>query len=896
MIKRNLFVLFSILMALFLASCDVGLGSAVDTEPPVLTIDYPQSGSIIRDSFILAGSCKDDVAVSKVEVVVKTQGSTSKVVGIYEADVDNKDNFWQVELNHFAESRESYNGWEYADGNYSIDVRAYDDASRVSGTSSISVTIDNTAPLLILKTPGNANIDAPTEYGTTVKIAGTIVDDNEVQHLTMSLVSKDKDIENNPEYKSSWTLSNVSTAGGTEEIFAKLTDDEAEELTQRYNEVYVNTDSNGNVYYYTLFKVEDNAKEYKNPKETENATLGNSTDKFFFSDDVTSVWSSESKGTTFKTVQKVINGTNTDVDDELKAEILNIYNNEAKQYAACLINKDANPKYSVLGYSVDEKNLSVENKKNIPSAQPGGTISIQSVMGRNANYILPKTIHVIQVGPLQEDANLKTTIDYLYGYMVENFVKDHGIDNDDGVTSIRPSNTKINYNGYDNIWRELGVDASEEEELTKKKNSSSCENYTYSVKVAADTEPGKIYLIAAFGDDEQNGKLTNDGYYIFKGSSSDIPPTVLWESDLDYGKNSVKDRGYVKDYSKLKFGGKYNSNVDVIEGECKYSVVVTGENGTANPTNADFEGPVIIDKTNKLWSIDLSKNPNRFNFDNEKEYLYDITVTLKNSAGTGTNNHKIHVDTKKPVVNISSISPTTIKKYLNGGSEVERTAVNGKIKFQGNVDDTALMKVEYEVSYAADGDVLFRKSLGKTYTVNEEINTRSKYESDGTVAADGKEILDEHTFIIKLIATDEAGNVGEYNSSEFNKNDPLFIDQSTDAPVLVPNNFTQITDKTKVKENDNVFDASGNKTLLATITDDDLLQTVQVEFYKEDKKVGNAVEIKNLSQSSYALKQVLPATDGIYWVQITAKDNDGHNKDDCPHIGGLFIALDNSKP
>lgn len=898
MIKRNLFVLFSISMALFLASCDVGLGSAVDTEPPVLTIDYPQSGSIIRDSFILAGSCKDDVAVSKVEVVVKTQGSTSKVVGIYEADVDNKDNFWQVELNHFAESRESYNGWEYADGNYSIDVRAYDDASRVSGTSSISVKIDNTAPLLILKTPGNANIDAPTEYGTTVKIAGTIVDDNEVQHLTMSLVSKDKDIENNPEYKSSWTLSNVSTAGGTEEIFAKLTDDEAEELTQRYNEVYVNTDSNGNVYYYTLFEVEDNAKEYKNPKETENATLGNSTDKFFFSDDVTSVWSSESKGTTFKTVQKVINGTNTDVDDELKAEILNIYKDAAKQYAACLINKDANPKYSVLGYSVDEKNLSVENKKNIPSAQPGGTISIQSVMGRNANYILPKTIHVIQVGPLQEDANLKATIDYLYGYMVENFVKDHGIDNDDGVTSIRPSNTIINYNGYDNIWRELGVDASEEEELTKKKNSSSCENYTYSVKVAADTEPGKIYLIAAFGDDEQNGKLTNDGYYIFKGSSSDIPPTVLWESDLDDGKNDVKDRGYVKDYSKLKFGGKYNSNVDLIAEDCKYSVVVTGENGTADPINADFEGPVNIDKTNKLWSIDLSKNPNRFNFDNEKEYLYDITVTLKNSAGTGTNNHKIHIDTKKPVVNISSISPTTIKKYLNGGSEVERTAVNGKIKFQGNVDDTALMKVEYEVSYAADGDVLFRKSLGKTYTVNEEINTRSKYKDDGTVAADGKEILDEHTFIIKLIATDEAGNVGEYDSSEFNKKDPLFIDQSTDAPVLVPNNFTQITDKTKVKENDNVFDASGNKTLLATITDDDLLQTVQVEFYKEDKttKVGNAVEIKNLSQSSYALKQVLPATDGIYWVQITAKDNDGHNKDDCPHIGGFFIAVDTDKP
>ena len=536
---------------------------------------------------------------------------------------------------------------------------------------------------------------------------------------------------------------------------------------------------------------------------------------------------------------------------------------------------------------------------NIPSAQPGGTISIQSVMGRNANYILPKTIHVIQVGPIADGDFSKAIADLIYDYAVEKFAGKVGIDTSPaGITILRNHTGTINIEEKVFNWRELGVDISEKEELTKKNSSSSCENYTYSVKVAADTDPGQVYLIAAIGDDEQNGKLTNDGYYIFKGSSSDIPPTVLWESDLDDGKNGVKDRGYVNDYSKLKFGGKYNSNVDVIENECTYSVVVTGENGTDNQINAKFEGPVNIDKINKRWSIDLSKNDNKFIFDEEKEYLYDITVTLKNSAGTGTNNHKIHVDTKTPVVNISSISPTIIKKYLNGGSEVERTAVNGKIKFQGNVDDTALMKVEYEVSYAADGDVLFRKSLGKTYTVNEEINTRSKYEADGTVAADGKEILDEHTFIIKLIATDEAGNVGEYNSSEFNKKDPLFIDQSTDAPVLVPNNFTQITDETKVKENDNVFDASGNKTLLATITDDDLLQTVQVEFYKEDKttKVGNAVEIKNLSQSSYALKQVLPPTDGIYWVQITAKDNDGHNKDDCPHIGGFFIAVDTDKP
>lgn len=906
MIRRNIFVVFSIILALFMASCDVGLGSAVDTEPPTLTIDYPQSGSIIRDSFIVAGSCKDDVGVSEVKVIVKTLGGNPVTVGEYEATVDNETESWQIELNHQTPARSSYNGWDYPDGNYAIDVTAYDDSGRVSGTSSISIIVDNTAPLMILKTPGNANIAAPTEYGTTVKIAGTIVDDNSVKYLNMGFLAKGTDMatydfENPENLIASWTLSNINTAGGTEEVFAKL-DGSADE-DARYRAVYRTSDldANGNIYYNLLFTVTDDAKEYKDPKETVNNTLGNSTNSFFFSDDVTSVWSSESKGTTFKTVQKVINGTSTDVSDELKEEILTKYVNAAKQYAACLINKDANPKYSVLGYSVDEDKISIEQKNNMPSAQAGGTISIQSVMGRNANYILPKTIHVIQVGPFTEDANLKNAVKSVYSNISDVVESTVGVDTDNNtnITVLRQASGTINIDGKVFNWRELGIDSSETEERDKKNNSSSCESYTYSVKVAADTKPGSIYLIAAIGDDEQSGKLTNDGYYVFKGSTSDIPPTVLWESDLDNGKNGVKDRGYVKDYSKLKFGGKYTSNVELEEEYCTYTVVITGENGTANPVSADFAGLVTIDKDNKLWSIDLSKNADKFAFGTEKEYLYDITVSLKNSAGTGTNNHKVHIDTKKPVVNITSISPTTSKSYsISGGGTVERTAVNGKIKYQGNVDDTALMNVECEVSYATDGEVLFKKSLGKTYTVNDEINTRLKYALDGTVSDNGKGIKDESTFIIKLIATDEAGNIGTYDSSSFNKNDPLYIDQVTDIPGLEPNNFTLITDKTKVKDNDNVFDAAGNKTLLATITDDDLLQAVKVEFYKEDKvsKFGSATEIKNLNQSSYALKQVLPATDGIYWVKIYGKDNDGHTTAYKSLNNGFFIAVDTDKP
>ena len=72
------FIFFLMLLSEFIFfSCEVGLGEAVDTEAPKLTIDYPEAKAIVRDGFVLAGTCSDDIAVTKVVVSILDEENTT---------------------------------------------------------------------------------------------------------------------------------------------------------------------------------------------------------------------------------------------------------------------------------------------------------------------------------------------------------------------------------------------------------------------------------------------------------------------------------------------------------------------------------------------------------------------------------------------------------------------------------------------------------------------------------------------------------------------------------------------------------------------------------------------------------------------------------------------------
>lgn len=79
-------------------SCEVGLGDSVDTQAPVISITYPPSGAIIRDTFVLAGTCQDDKGVASMEVVVKNN-ETQTSVTYKNVSIDKKT--WKISLNSF---------------------------------------------------------------------------------------------------------------------------------------------------------------------------------------------------------------------------------------------------------------------------------------------------------------------------------------------------------------------------------------------------------------------------------------------------------------------------------------------------------------------------------------------------------------------------------------------------------------------------------------------------------------------------------------------------------------------------------------------------------------------------------------------------------------------------
>lgn len=95
---RIAFVSFLAFSAVVFSACDVGLGEAVDTMPPVVGITLPTADYIIKDEFVMSGTCSDDKGVVSVEVSLKNT-STKKVYPSYSADIDSSKDTWSCKIN-----------------------------------------------------------------------------------------------------------------------------------------------------------------------------------------------------------------------------------------------------------------------------------------------------------------------------------------------------------------------------------------------------------------------------------------------------------------------------------------------------------------------------------------------------------------------------------------------------------------------------------------------------------------------------------------------------------------------------------------------------------------------------------------------------------------------------
>src|SRR5574344_548898 len=887
-----------------ICSCQVGLGSQVDTESPTLKIEYPPSSAVIKGSFVFAGSCSDDQGVTAVAVtVINTETSAS---WSYSAAVDGTK--WSVDNMNEADQTQA-SGYKFPDGKYEVSAVASDSAGHTSGASSRSFEIDNTAPIFVIKGPGSASISSPTAYGSVFKVTGTIADDHApISYMDVTVYDENGTVLNNTD-TTPYDYTNIETSGGTTVVIAKYSSTATEAVNTRYTDIYGTNSKAGTKKYYCTIKLTDSAKQYTDASESSNTTKGNSTTTIFLNDDVYSTYlSSTGLDLQIGDVKKIVNGTFTGTTTNgttLTSDQQKNVRNAFKLYtddtntpgakgitkAAFSLNADASPKYSVSGLKFTTTSATTDVDSgiyNIADNQSGAAyqITLSATAGLNDTYVEPKTLRVYMFGPFDAASSIDSTV---LTNVFEGTASYAGYVDD--ATSYYDDSTGelTNKKGYI-LANENGAF------VNTAYTGSSVESYTYPIKLPNAVAAGKYYVIAATGLDQDNISLEPmEGYwYGFNGASSTNPPTISFDTTEDKANAKNIANQSVFKTSAMTFTGVAKANGGTTIGSVSWSASVSDEaNGNAalgsiSGTATASDG--AYDETEEAWTFKLSDGTNystyKAELDTGKLYLYDITVkaTDSNNASSTQAEKYIHVDTTKPVVSLSAVSPIVTEGTTN--------YVNGKITISGSVVETNLASLKYNVYINGSSTSSKEVDLGSLYTFKTQIATTS--------------FADNNSINIVITATDKAGNTGTYSTTEYNSNTAYVIKQSTDNPVIsFTNADTAIASaagiKTAVKngaEKTNLFGVSTNNKLNATITDDDGVASVVMKCGTtgSGSYTTTLLNKSGMTSTTYPVTVTLPATEGAYDLQVVVQDTDGSSTTYNSTTDTLTFAVDSGAP
>lgn len=856
---RKLFgFLFVIATFVCVLSCNVGLGESVDTEPPTVSVLYPPESSVIRDSFILSGKTEDDKEVKEVQIIVKEiNGNDAKPVQTHV--VKPTDDVWQVELNVKNETDILY---PLKDGKYTVDITSTDTAGRVSGISSRTFEIDNTAPVFVIKSPGITNIESATPYGSIFKVVGTIADDHEIEKMTVNI----KDEAGNESV--TWTEENVDTAGGTEVVFARYNKDAADGedvYNDRYLQIY-GKETTGDKAFLCTISVADKARTYKNPDDLTKSEGGNSTEGLYLNDDIyDELMGKNSKyKLTASDFKKILNGTygsstvvssenqieqsktpenkseieqnqNTmDISDAQLAEIKSIlakYFTDTKATAlAFKLNKNANPTYDVTGFSFTGTNASAN------AASKNGKVTFRALAGLDGTYFNPKTIKVYLFGPF--DSVNEELLNSIYENPTAYYDK-----------SIADAKQQLGQNASEEL-----IDAASGARVIfdgKDYNGQTVDDYSTSIELPSVITTGRSYIFAATGQDIDGLEFLSNGYYGFVGKSAGFPPTVTIDSPID--------QSLSQQLSLIK--GKVESsesNIDRVE--YKITVLDEGNNskevGTITGVAVSKDG--TFDSQEENYEIDLSKGTEEVSEGYTTclpvegcMYKYDILISGIDVTGLkGSASQSIKIDTKKPEIAINSVLPVAATEELPSETI---NIVNGTITISGNITEANFNSAKVIVS---DGTKSEEAVFTTTYFTKEVDTTK---------------FADKSALTITVVATDKAANESTLVNTQYK------IDQATDIPQIASSNALNSTELegkwSNIQNGTNLFGVKQNNSISFNITDDDGVNTVEVGLYESDETTKISFETKEAKGvTSYPITLKLPETFGDYKVTIAVKD------------------------
>lgn len=633
--KKFILAVVSVVFAYALLSCDVGLGSAVDTQAPTLNVTYPATLSTVRGQFVFGGTCADDQKVTSVTVSAYNS-ELGKSYGPFAATIADDAKSWTFSFNKKAEGKDSYNGWEMPDGKYTLEAVARDASGKSSGTGAITIDIDNTEPIFILNSPGTTDIKNPTVSGSSFKITGTIADDHSIKYMRVNVYEnmgggKGKLLE-------SFKEENIETSGGTSVALFKKTD---AVYTKLYGDIK-DASSIGTKTFFCEIELEDSAYEYNDFKNNASGKTGNVSKKVYLYDSVYQKFQSSSGyGLEAAKIKSIVNETLTEVNGTAAAQIRTEFLNSAAQSSLAFgLNPNANPKYVVQGFDVDSV---FDINKTGASSQ---SISVQVNAGLDGTNVLPKTMCVYVFGPFESIT--EDTVSSIYNDPAEY------AENKDAPVAVKEANSS--YEG------------------------SSLATYTFNIKLPKAISPFKTYIVAASGTDADGNDFDNDGtVFAFLGAQTGAAPTLAISTPTNSAMFNSSENLFVTGTV------SYEGGIDENNLSLDWEVTITDENDS-NKVVKTYSGTRSDCTVNKdgSWSLSIpADDVPAYDADkkNGKVYTYSVKVTA-----TGSNELKavaersFHVDSQPPVLS----GPEVTKTVKNAeGSD----CVNGKINISGGVDE-----------------------------------------------------------------------------------------------------------------------------------------------------------------------------------------------------------------
>lgn len=201
--KKNLrnviLTVFGLASIFLLSTCQIGLGEAVDVQPPTVFLNSPQADALVRDTFIMDGTYADDLSVGGISITLKevsTNVEYKQINAVIKPNSDGTKGTWTCSINP--------KELGILDGTYVATVSAMDTYLH-TGTATQTFSIDNTAPLIVLTSPSSTTLDNPTSYGQVFSVEGKAADDSDVDSIDAIIYD-----ENGVEVARK-TITNVST-------------------------------------------------------------------------------------------------------------------------------------------------------------------------------------------------------------------------------------------------------------------------------------------------------------------------------------------------------------------------------------------------------------------------------------------------------------------------------------------------------------------------------------------------------------------------------------------------------------------------------------------------------------------------------------------------------------